>query len=1005
MHQGISLFFPFRAIFTLLFIVVACTYTPQSHMAFNPQRPGQGSSTSAGAQPSPENIDQLIKEIDNEFAQMSPEQQTSFMAQVERTQKNLEQLPEDEVMRFIEGIMGGNGAGMSQAEIEEFVLKVTGEDLASNAPKEEPAKEPEQKTNVEEPAISTSANNKAQTTVELVKNLIKNLESFIAKMQSIPDIELKVTRWQKKGALAKAAKPIEWSIFQFEIEKFIQRLHALIAQDSKTKLFIYLKNLNAETPVIILLKKFSNELDPTEKQISVPPFGIGKITPASKKAIQKIINLAIKLLNDSSAIADLDEIIASFDPEAKKLRDSLLSIEKKASEAAQRPRKNNSTISGGSGKTNEYAYNDGTLPYPGGQQKPYGTRVNRARETENHYIPDKSYKKNKPDEFRNSDNSSSQKDRSEALDGKKTSLTESKSSNQPAFPAEQKKFISEANRLTQEIYASMDEISHEIKNSTFFANPQKHLTDNSAIEESFQDLAGKIMKKLSGPRKSVKDNLNALGLVIKSIPAAEKNNIKAKIKSMWNKYEWTYKSFVLSMNLIKKNLSSLAKQISPIKQYFYLGTDASGKIKTPPPQQSLDLDIETSADNADLEIAESYLDIIHGLNKMINATDLTCSNCPKDTSGIEPKLFGELLLIAAKKEALVTPAVLTKSGKITRWILDDWLVAINKGIALIGTTQKNITEATDNSAWLTIRQFPADCDVIFNDLENIAHMIDAALKESPLPIVAQIKKIFAKSVQEIMLHNDKTLQLIQSALIKEVDSKKALSVSDMKTLQPSLLLTAKSLDELQSFVSELLSQAILNPENNAVRRGLQNEDYIVQQEVFNTLLETVNLWLIKIQNALLTNDADAAVFIRTVAPKAITTYVRNESEITYAQIFGKISAIELKMLSEQIKSMESLSNIVVNLLNAFDDIKDKPANKQETCPIEPTIGSGIPLISKTNAEDEESLGDQAPPVAPEQIYQNFPAPASAFNVAFAIKECIESVEKFVKPIPINQKNQ
>lgn len=755
-----------------------------------PRRPGQFQppARSPGfnpAQPSPEEMEQLqqmVKSIEDEVAKMSPAEQAAFVEKVEKTQRNLEKLPEEELKRFVEG-------SMSEAEMEEFLrLATEGVDLEA-MPEEKSATKPEEPVASEEVEVKAEAptlNKKAESVVEMVRGIIESTESFLTKAQSIPDLDAKVVSWHKKGGLSGEEK-IDWFLFRFDIEKFVQRLRSFISQD-KNKQYSYLTALNAEGTLLMDLRVLANDLKTLEPSINVPPFGMGKIAKKTKDNALQIINSYLRAIKEKDLGTALDEVIAKYEPEAKKLREKLAAIEKKAAEAAKRPRRQEVVTARGStskkmSDTADYGY--------GGQPR-YAKDYNPSS-----YSPTTLDAAKSPQETAKAAAAHTPSTGAAApTAGASTPYTSGGATapRERVLTETERRVARETDRLLEKFSEQISEAANLIKNNKFLQTPLAQLfNEKSTVDEKFPESATAIIAQL-GNRKGALDTLNTLMVKAKSLPATEYAALQKEIASIWQRNEKTFAALTRQMQLIKNKLKSPGSRakIADEKQYIYLGSTTAA-----PMPDEVDAGVKRAA-----APYQSLLDQLEDLIAKLDIDDeiLMAKN---DALTTDPSA-------AAAANVKVTAKYLGNETKaVQEYILDAWQDNVEAWIANIQAeldstpTAKLVTESA--RALLAYKYEPstkttAD-DTIFGKVEE----------QKRNNFVAKIKELNDK-VAELKTQFDtvKTAAPIAPASTKSADSTPQDKLAQLKLKFPaprSLFEIGTAIQELKTAVDKVSKQA------------------------------------------------------------------------------------------------------------------------------------------------------------------------------------------------------
>lgn len=752
------------------------------------QRPGQFQppARSPGfnpGQPSPEEMEQLqqmVKSIEDEVAKMSPAEQAAFVEKVEKTQRNLEKLPEEELKRFVEG-------SMSEAEMEEFLrLATEGVDL-DVMPEEKPATKPEEpvapaevEAKVETPAL----NKKAESVVEMIRGIIESTESFLTKAQSIPDLDAKVVSWRKKGSLSGEEK-IDWFLFRFDIEKFVQRLRSFISQDS-SKQYSYLTALSAEGTLLMDLRVLANDLKTLEPSINVPPFGMGKIAKKTKDNALQIINSYLRAIKEKDLGTALDEVIAKYEPEAKKLREKLAAIEKKAAEAAKRPRRQEVVTARGS----TAKQTSDTADYDYG----YGGQPRYARD----YSPS-SYSPTTLDAAKSSQEAT--KPAQVPGTGAAAPTTGVKEPSKGGAPAPKERVLTETerrvaretDRLLEKFSEQISQAADLIKNNKFLQTPLANLfNETAAVDEKFPESATAIIAQL-GNRKGALDTLNTLMVKAKSLPASEYAAITKEIASIWKRHEKTFAALTKQIQLIKNRLKSPGSRskISDEKQYIYLGS------ATAPMPDEVDTVVKRAA--------APYQDLLDQLEDLIAKLDIDDAIlvAKNDALTTDPSAA------AAADVKVAAKSLGNETKEVQEYILDAWQDNVDTWIANIQAeldttpTERLVRESA--RALLAYKyepstKTPAD-DAIFGKVEE----------QKRNDFVAKIKELNDK-VAELKTQFDtvKTAAPVAPASIKPADSTPQDKLAQLKLKFPaprSLFEIGTAVQELKTAVDKVSKQA------------------------------------------------------------------------------------------------------------------------------------------------------------------------------------------------------
>lgn len=237
-------------------------------------------------------ITDQIKEIDNAVQKMSPEEQQVFY----QTLDKLSQLPESELERMVNG-------QMSEEEMEALFNSL----LADQMPGQTEAAAPETETPKDVP-ISKPLTSEQEAAVALLDSLIIVTDSILLKCNTIPEISGKIASWSRKGQLT-TWQTTSWNTIRGKIEQFTHKIKSLKEFDAKKNRYKFIQLLVDNETLMDRLKSAHNLLKTTDAAIDITPFGLGKISSASKNALIKSLNKYGELINKTVIFDDIDAIL------------------------------------------------------------------------------------------------------------------------------------------------------------------------------------------------------------------------------------------------------------------------------------------------------------------------------------------------------------------------------------------------------------------------------------------------------------------------------------------------------------------------------------------------------------------------------------------------------------------------------------------------------------------------------------------------------------------------
>ena len=135
---------------------------------------------------------------------------------------------------------------------------------------------------------------------------------------------------------------MSWAVFKEKIESLKKTLLAIKSLDPKTQKPKYLVDLAANESLCNNINQFRTVLAKHEPNTQAPSFGLKKLGKASKSAFVAVINDCLEALLALNLQAELEKIIAKYEPTAKKIKEA----EEKAQQAALEASKRRATTPG-----------------------------------------------------------------------------------------------------------------------------------------------------------------------------------------------------------------------------------------------------------------------------------------------------------------------------------------------------------------------------------------------------------------------------------------------------------------------------------------------------------------------------------------------------------------------------------------------------------------------------------------------------------------------------------
>ena len=309
--------------------------------------------------------EQLQKSIDEYIAGLSPQEQQEFYEAQKMYEDMFNQMTEEERNQYMEELYKA-----AEEEMAQYYASLQGDEPI------QPVEIQKENTAEKEEPIVEIEYTKYSEIISIVEKILNRTESFLIKINSIPDIATRVVKWAESNDIKNWLPTTTWGSFLHTIELHYESIAKLLEKNNKTGLFKYLDGVLESKPLVELLKELSVEVDLQEPIIKIASFGLEPMTKDTKNALKKIITAYLTFDQKIQASNELQQAIAKFDPEAARLKQE----EQAAIQAAQAgsvgivPAAGTTTVPGGmyspSSTYPSYQGGSGYSPYSGGYQ-PY----------------------------------------------------------------------------------------------------------------------------------------------------------------------------------------------------------------------------------------------------------------------------------------------------------------------------------------------------------------------------------------------------------------------------------------------------------------------------------------------------------------------------------------------------------------------------------------------------------------------------------------------------------
>jgi hypothetical protein len=167
----------------------------------------------------------------------------------------------------------------------------------------------------------------------MINNLVKTADSVLVKIQSVPELSLKIKRWGKKGVIYDWPENGSWDKVKKDIESLRQDITKLLDKEPGKEKYKYLDAFIDNEVLYNNTAKLLTTLAEYEPKIVTTGVGIDKITKETKTAIKRAISGFTETLYRIKLREELKKVFDTFEPKATKIRE-------KEEEAKKKPKQN-----------------------------------------------------------------------------------------------------------------------------------------------------------------------------------------------------------------------------------------------------------------------------------------------------------------------------------------------------------------------------------------------------------------------------------------------------------------------------------------------------------------------------------------------------------------------------------------------------------------------------------------------------------------------------------------
>lgn len=265
-----------------------------------------------------QDYEQLQRGIEEYISSLSPEEQQEFYETQRMYEEMFSKMSDEERRQYMEELYQA-----AEEEMMQYYADLQANQPAENLNVSEIKTAPVQK---EEPKIIIEYS-KYSEIIQIIETILTKTESFLVKVNSIPDIAGRVARWVETKDITNWPANTTWSTFVHNVEMLYESIGHLLEKNPKTGLFKHLDAALESAPLIELLKTLSKTLEQNESLVKIASFGLEPMTKETKVALKTIITSYLDLEVKIRTSNDLQQVVAKFDPEAIKLKQEELAAQ------------------------------------------------------------------------------------------------------------------------------------------------------------------------------------------------------------------------------------------------------------------------------------------------------------------------------------------------------------------------------------------------------------------------------------------------------------------------------------------------------------------------------------------------------------------------------------------------------------------------------------------------------------------------------------------------------
>ncbi len=311
-----------------------------------------------GGVPTPEDLQQIEAEIDRFVQSLPPEQQAQFYKDVEELTGIMEKMSPDELNEFVGSVF--SEAGLIEPMQEEAVIP----EVTAPVKEEKPAA----------PLVTPAATGPTEKAIAMLDSIINSTEEFLRKTSIIVELPGKMNKWIAQKKLRNAPAQLSWESMQTQIEELNTLLYTLQEKDPKTGQYRHIGNLLKNEALYNNLAKLQVTLQTYVPLVTIPDFGLEKVSKESRGAIREVLNQYLEAFNVLNVITDIKKVQQLYEGRAKELTDEEKKLADQAKKESEKTRRQSEAVrSSGTAKAGNYgAYsNPYDFDYGYGGSSPY----------------------------------------------------------------------------------------------------------------------------------------------------------------------------------------------------------------------------------------------------------------------------------------------------------------------------------------------------------------------------------------------------------------------------------------------------------------------------------------------------------------------------------------------------------------------------------------------------------------------------------------------------------